>query len=48
MAYVEMLGRDLSRLRDARARMNDVPIGCFPAALAGTSFNIDRHMTAGR
>ena len=44
MAYVEMLGRDLSRLRDARARMNECPLGS--AALAGTSFNIDRHMTA--
>ena len=39
-----MLGRDLSRLRDARARMNECPLGS--AALAGTSFNIDRHMTA--
>jgi len=44
MAYVEMLGRDLSRLRDARARMNESPLGA--AALAGTSFPIDRHMTA--
>ncbi|MFK7871081.1 MAG: argininosuccinate lyase [Roseobacter sp.] len=44
MAYVEMFGRDLSRFRDARARMNESPLGA--AALAGTSFSIDRHMTA--
>lgn len=44
MAYVEMFGRDLSRIRDARARMNTCPLGA--AALAGTSFPIDRHMTA--
>ncbi|MGL4312080.1 MAG: argininosuccinate lyase [Paracoccaceae bacterium] len=44
MAYVEMLGRDLSRFRDARARMNECPLGA--AALAGTSFPIDRQMTA--
>ncbi|KAJ56101.1 argininosuccinate lyase [Actibacterium mucosum KCTC 23349] len=44
MAYVEMLGRDLSRFRDARARMNEAPLGA--AALAGTSFPIDREMTA--
>ncbi|WP_136683493.1 argininosuccinate lyase [Falsirhodobacter xinxiangensis] len=44
MAYVEMLGRDLSRFRDARARMNECPLGA--AALAGTSFPIDRHATA--
>jgi argininosuccinate lyase len=44
MAYVEMLGRDLSRFRDARARMNECPLGS--AALAGTSFPIDREMTA--
>lgn len=44
MAYVEMFGRDLSRVRDARARMNTSPLGA--AALAGTSFPIDRHMTA--
>jgi argininosuccinate lyase len=44
LAYVEMLGRDLSRVRDARARMNECPLGT--AALAGTSFPIDRHMTA--
>ncbi len=44
MAYVEMFGRDLSRVRDARARMNECPLGA--AALAGTSFPIDRQMTA--
>jgi argininosuccinate lyase len=44
MAYVEMFGRDLSRVRDARTRMNESPLGA--AALAGTSFPIDRHMTA--
>ena len=44
MAYVEMFGRDLSRMRDARARMNESPLGA--AALAGTSFPIDREMTA--
>ncbi|WP_298909414.1 argininosuccinate lyase [uncultured Aliiroseovarius sp.] len=44
MAYVEMFGRDMSRFRDARARMNESPLGS--AALAGTSFPIDRHMTA--
>ncbi|MEO1293320.1 MAG: argininosuccinate lyase [Pseudomonadota bacterium] len=44
MAYVEMFGRDRSRLRDARARMNESPLGA--AALAGTSFPIDRDQTA--
>jgi len=44
LAYVEMFGRDRSRLRDARNRMNECPLGA--AALAGTSFPIDRHMTA--
>ena len=44
MAYVEMFGRDKSRLEDARKRMNESPLGA--AALAGTSFPIDRHMTA--
>ncbi|SLN21978.1 Argininosuccinate lyase 1 [Roseivivax jejudonensis] len=44
MAYVEMFGRDLSRVRDARARMNECPLGA--AALAGTGFPIDRDMTA--
>ena len=44
MAYVEMFGRDAARFADARARMNESPLGA--AALAGTSFPIDRHMTA--
>jgi len=44
MAYVEMLGRDHSRFADARARMNESPLGS--AALAGTGFPIDRDMTA--
>lgn len=44
LAYVEMLARDRSRLRDARERLNECPLGA--AALAGTSFPIDRHMTA--
>lgn len=44
MAYVEMFGRDLSRLRDSRVRLNECPLGA--CALAGTSFPIDRHMTA--
>ena len=44
MAYVEMFGRDAGRFADARARANENPLGA--AALAGTSFAIDRHMTA--
>jgi argininosuccinate lyase len=44
LAYVEMLDRDRGRFRDARARMNESPLGA--AALAGTSFPIDRQMTA--
>jgi len=44
LAYVEMLGRDAGRFRDARARLNECPLGA--AALAGTSFPIDREMTA--
>jgi argininosuccinate lyase len=44
MAYVEMFGRDMTRFQDARKRMNESPLGA--AALAGTSFPIDRHMTA--
>ena len=44
MAYVEMLARDRGRFIDARARMNESPLGA--AALAGTSFPIDRHLTA--
>ncbi len=44
LAYVEMLALDRGRLADARARLNESPLGA--AALAGTSFPIDRHMTA--
>jgi argininosuccinate lyase len=44
LAYVEMLARDRGRLRDARVRLNESPLGA--AALAGTSFPIDREMTA--
>jgi argininosuccinate lyase len=44
LAYVEMLARDRGRLADARKRMNENPLGS--AALAGTSFPIDRDMTA--
>ncbi|GAA4484064.1 argininosuccinate lyase [Gluconacetobacter asukensis] len=44
MAYVEMLARDRGRLADTRRRLNECPLGS--AALAGTSFPIDRRMTA--
>jgi len=44
MAYVEMAGRDRARFADARHRLNECPLGA--AALAGTSFPIDRHATA--
>jgi argininosuccinate lyase len=44
LAYVEMLGRDRGRFSDARARMNECPLGA--AALAGTPYPIDRDMTA--
>ena len=44
MAYVEMFARDRSRIQDARRRMNECPLGA--AALAGTSFPIDREATA--
>jgi argininosuccinate lyase len=44
MAYYEMLRRDRSRFGDARARLNESPLGA--AALAGTSFPIDREATA--
>ncbi|MGH7025017.1 MAG: argininosuccinate lyase [Caulobacteraceae bacterium] len=44
MAYVEMFGRDAGRFADASARANESPLGA--AALAGTSFPIDRQMTA--
>jgi argininosuccinate lyase len=45
LAYVEMFARDRGRLMDARARLNESPLG--GAALAGTSFPIDRAATAG-
>ncbi|MCC0056835.1 MAG: argininosuccinate lyase [Rhodobiaceae bacterium] len=44
LAYVEMLSRDRGRVADCRARLNENPLGS--AALAGTSFPIDRAMTA--
>jgi argininosuccinate lyase len=44
LAYVEMLARDQGRLADCRRRLNQCPLGA--AALAGTSFPIDRAMTA--
>ncbi|MBX3595278.1 argininosuccinate lyase [Sphingomonas sp.] len=44
MAYFEMVGRDVSRFTDARARMNLCPLGS--AALAGTGFPLDRAATA--
>ena len=44
LAYVEMAARDRGRFADARARLNESPLGA--AALAGTSFPIDRGMTA--
>ena len=44
LAYVEMLGRDKSRIEDAKERLNKSPLGA--AALAGTSFPIDRFATA--
>ena len=44
LAYIEMLSRDRGRFVDARARLNQSPLGA--AALAGTSFPIDRHATA--
>ncbi len=44
LAYVEMFGRDRGRFADARKRGNEMPLGA--AALAGTSFPIDRKMTA--
>jgi argininosuccinate lyase len=44
LAYVEMAGRDRGRFADARARLNESPLGA--GALAGTSFPIDRGMTA--
>ncbi|MFY9733911.1 MAG: argininosuccinate lyase [Rhodoplanes sp.] len=44
LAYVEMTARDRGRFTDARTRLNECPLGA--AALAGTSFPIDRTMTA--
>jgi len=44
LAYVEMAARDRGRFADARTRLNESPLGA--AALAGTSFPIDRAMTA--
>src|SRR3984885_7984082 len=44
LAYVEMAGRDRGRFADARKRLNESPLGA--AALAGTSFPLDRDMTA--
>jgi argininosuccinate lyase len=44
LAYVEMFGRDRGRLADCRKRANECPLGA--AALAGTSFPIDREKTA--
>ena len=43
-AYIAMLTRDISRFTDANIRLNESPLGA--AALAGTSFDIDRHFTA--
>jgi argininosuccinate lyase len=44
LAYAQMIGRDRSRLADARVRLNECPLGS--AALAGTGFPIDREMTS--
>jgi argininosuccinate lyase len=44
LAYFEMLGRDAGRYADCRKRLNRLPLGA--AALAGTSFPIDRQMVA--
>ncbi|MBV8790499.1 MAG: argininosuccinate lyase [Pseudolabrys sp.] len=44
LAYVEMTARDRSRFADARKRLNESPLGS--GALAGTSFDLDRDMTA--
>ena len=44
LAYVEMAARDRGRFADARSRLNESPLGC--GALAGTSFDLDRDMTA--
>ena len=44
MAYVEMVSRDRGRFKDCRGRLNECPLGA--AALAGTSFPIDRYATS--
>ena len=44
LAYGSMFRRDITRLEDCRARMNECPLGC--GALAGTTYPIDRHQTA--
>ncbi|HEX4028009.1 MAG TPA: argininosuccinate lyase, partial [Rhizomicrobium sp.] len=44
LAYVEMFGRDRGRFEDAKKRLNESPLGA--AALAGTSFPIDRDATS--
>jgi argininosuccinate lyase len=44
LAYVEMLKRDISRIDDCVARLNQSPLGC--GALAGTTFAVDRHQLA--
>ena len=44
MAWFEMIGRDKARMQDCRKRVNSLPLGA--AALAGTTFPIDRNMTA--
>jgi len=44
LSYTEMIGRDRSRIKDCRKRLNECPLGA--AALAGTSFSIDREQTA--
>jgi len=46
MAYASMLERDIQRIEDARRRMNVSPLGC--GALAGTTYPIDRAMTAAK
>jgi len=46
LAYVEMFERDRERMLDARRRVNQLPLGA--AALAGTTFPIDREFVAGR
>jgi argininosuccinate lyase len=46
LAYREMIARDISRLRDLRARFNVMPLGA--GALAGTTFDIDREWVAGQ